>query len=50
MSRMWASSLDHVVEVEVVTADGSVRRASREENADLFWAGNLFPSLRGESS
>ncbi|KAK1763470.1 FAD-binding domain-containing protein [Phialemonium atrogriseum] len=38
MSRMWGSCLDHVVGVEVVTADGSIRRASSTENSDLFWA------------
>ncbi|RKU47791.1 hypothetical protein DL546_006876 [Coniochaeta pulveracea] len=38
MSRMWGSLLDHVVEVEVVTADGSIKRASSTENQDLFWA------------
>jgi hypothetical protein len=38
MSRMWGSALDHIVEVEIVTADGSVRRASDDENADLLWA------------
>lgn len=35
---MWGSALDHVVGVEVVTADGVVRNASDTENADLFWA------------
>lgn len=38
MSRMWGNTLDHVVEVEVVTSDGQVRRASEDENEDLFWA------------
>ncbi|KPM43711.1 hypothetical protein AK830_g2891 [Neonectria ditissima] len=38
MSRMWGSALDHVVEVEVVTADGSIQRANETENSDLFWA------------
>jgi FAD/FMN-containing dehydrogenase len=38
-SRMWGSTLDHVVEVEVVTADGHIRRASKSQNADLFWVG-----------
>lgn len=38
MSRMWGTALDHVVEVEVVTADGKVQRASQNENADLFFA------------
>ncbi|KAH7363491.1 FAD binding domain-containing protein [Plectosphaerella cucumerina] len=37
-SRMWGSCLDHVVEVEVVTADGKIQRASEEENSDLFFA------------
>ncbi|KAL2264184.1 hypothetical protein VTK26DRAFT_890 [Humicola hyalothermophila] len=44
MSRMWGTALDHVVEVEVVTADGKIQRASETENSDLFWA------LRGASS
>lgn len=37
MSRMWGSALDHVEEVEVVTADGEIRRASYTENEDLFY-------------
>ncbi|KAI1173720.1 hypothetical protein F4777DRAFT_556523 [Nemania sp. FL0916] len=37
-SRMWGSCLDHVVEVEVVTADGSIKRANETENSDLFFA------------
>lgn len=37
MSRMWGSSLDHVVEVEVVTADGKIQRANALQNSDLFW-------------
>ncbi|KID85109.1 FAD-binding, type 2 [Metarhizium guizhouense ARSEF 977] len=37
-SRMWGTALDHVLSVQVVTADGHVRTASRDENADLFWA------------
>lgn len=43
-SRMWGSCLDHVLEVEVVTAEGEVVTANEEENADLFWVGP-FPSL-----
>ncbi|KND86277.1 Cannabidiolic acid synthase [Tolypocladium ophioglossoides CBS 100239] len=38
MSRMWGSALDHVVEVQVVTAAGDIKTASETENADLFWA------------
>ncbi|KAI1075349.1 Glucooligosaccharide oxidase [Whalleya microplaca] len=37
-SRMWGSCLDHVLEAEVVTADGSIKRASETENSDLFFA------------
>lgn len=37
MSRMWGSALDHIEEVEVVTADGEIRRASYTENPDLFF-------------
>ncbi|CCC10462.1 hypothetical protein SMAC4_08015 [Sordaria macrospora] len=44
MSRMWGSALDHVVEVEVVTADGKIQRASETQNSDLFWG------LRGAAS
>ncbi|KAK4638794.1 hypothetical protein QC761_704440 [Podospora bellae-mahoneyi] len=44
MSRMWGSALDHIVEVEVVTADGKIQRASATQNEDLFWA------LRGSAS
>ncbi|KAK3331584.1 hypothetical protein B0T19DRAFT_490219 [Cercophora scortea] len=38
MSRMWGSCLDHVVEVEVVTADARIRQASETRNPELFWA------------
>ena len=34
---MWGNALDHVLAVEVVTADGVVRQASESENGDLFW-------------
>ncbi|KAK4152091.1 hypothetical protein C8A00DRAFT_44783 [Chaetomidium leptoderma] len=44
MSRMWGSSLDHVVEVEVVTADGAIQRANSSLNSDLFW------TLKGAAS
>ncbi|PKS10146.1 hypothetical protein jhhlp_001896 [Lomentospora prolificans] len=37
-SRMWGTALDHVVEVEVVTAGGNIVRANEQENSDLFWA------------
>lgn len=37
MSRMWGAALDHIVEVEVVTANGSIVRASEDQNSDLFF-------------
>lgn len=37
-SRLWGAALDHVEEVEVVTADARVLRASPSQNSDLFWA------------
>ncbi|KAF1814622.1 FAD-binding domain-containing protein [Eremomyces bilateralis CBS 781.70] len=37
-SRMWGTSLDHVVDVTVVTAKGDIVKASESENSDLFFA------------
>lgn len=31
-------ALDNLISVDIVTADGKLRIASQEENADLFWA------------
>ncbi|KIJ46864.1 Glucooligosaccharide oxidase [Sphaerobolus stellatus SS14] len=38
LSRMYGLTLDHVLEVEVVLADGTITKASAEENPDLFFA------------
>jgi FAD/FMN-containing dehydrogenase len=38
LTRRFGWTVDNLLEVEIVTADGQVRRASRNENADLFWA------------
>ena len=38
LARRFGWSVDNLVEAEVVTADGAVRRASRDEHPDLFWA------------
>ncbi|KAK6542431.1 hypothetical protein TWF694_006387 [Orbilia ellipsospora] len=43
VGRMWGLTVDQTVEVEVVTADGQIRRANKSHNSDLFWA------LRGAS-
>ena len=38
LTRRFGWTVDNLLEVEIVTADGEVRHASREENVDLFWA------------
>ncbi|TDO35735.1 FAD/FMN-containing dehydrogenase [Kribbella sp. VKM Ac-2527] len=38
LSRKHGLSIDNIVSVEIVTADGQIRRASEDENPDLFWA------------
>jgi len=38
LSRRFGWTVDDLEEVEIVTADGTVRRCSRTANADLFWA------------
>lgn len=38
LARKHGLTIDHLVAVEMVLADGSVVRASATENADLFWA------------
>lgn len=38
LSRKWGLSIDNLLEVDVVLADGSLVTANDKENADLFWA------------
>ncbi|HET9781491.1 MAG TPA: FAD-binding oxidoreductase [Candidatus Dormibacteraeota bacterium] len=38
LSRRFGWTVDNLEEVEIVTADGVVRRAAADENEDLFWA------------
>ena len=38
LTRRFGWTVDDLEEVEIVLADGSVTRASRDENAELFWA------------
>lgn len=38
ISRKFGMSVDNLLSADVVTADGELRRASENENADLFWA------------
>ena len=38
LTRRFGWAVDNLLEVEIVTADGEIRTASRSENTDLFWA------------
>jgi FAD/FMN-containing dehydrogenase len=38
LTRRFGWTVDNLEEVEIVTADGEIRSASRKENAGLFWA------------
>jgi hypothetical protein len=38
VARRFGLSLDNVLGVDIVTADGEFRRAGPEENPDLYWA------------
>jgi FAD/FMN-containing dehydrogenase len=38
LTRRFGWTVDNLEEVEIVTADGRIRTASRDQHADLFWA------------
>lgn len=38
LTRRFGWAVDNLEEVEIVTADGRIRIASRDEHADVFWA------------
>jgi len=38
LSRMFGATVDHLREVEIVTADGEIRRVNKDVEPDLFWA------------
>ena len=38
LTRRFGWTVDNLEEVEIVTADGEVRRAAADEHPDLFWA------------
>lgn len=44
-SRQWGSTLDHVREVEVVLADGTITRANETQNPDLYFVRDHAPHL-----
>jgi FAD/FMN-containing dehydrogenase len=37
LSRGLGLTIDNLISADIVTADGTLRRASQNENADLFW-------------
>jgi len=37
VARKFGLALDNVRSVDIITADGQFRRASKDENADLYW-------------
>lgn len=38
LSRPWGLTLDHLLELEMVDANGNLIHANADHNADLFWA------------
>jgi FAD/FMN-containing dehydrogenase len=38
LTRRFGWAVDNLEEVEIVTADGAIRAASRQEHPDLYWA------------
>lgn len=38
LSRKYGMTVDNLIGVEIVTADGQIRQANEKENPDLFWA------------
>jgi FAD/FMN-containing dehydrogenase len=34
---MWGLTLDHIMDMEDVLADGTITRANQDQNPDLFW-------------
>jgi FAD/FMN-containing dehydrogenase len=38
LTRRFGWTVDNLLEVQIVTADGAVRRAAADEHPDLFWA------------
>jgi FAD/FMN-containing dehydrogenase len=38
LTRKHGLTIDNLLSVEIVTADGRIRRASADENPDLYWA------------
>ena len=37
LMRMYGLTIDNLISVDIITADGVMRKASKDENPDLFW-------------
>ena len=46
VTRRYGFAADQLVAADVVTADGQARRASADDNPDLFWAMRRRRQLR----
>ena len=44
-SRQWGTTLDHICEVEVVLANGTITRANEKQNPDLYFVCHVITSL-----
>jgi FAD/FMN-containing dehydrogenase len=38
LTRKYGLTIDNLIAIDVVTADGAMRRASDRDNGELFWA------------
>lgn len=46
-SRAWGLTLDHILELEVVLANGTIVRATPKKNSDIFWVRYPLKSPHG---
>lgn len=45
-ARMWGLTLDNILSINVVLADGSIKTASSSSNSNLFWVSfRIFSSI-----
>lgn len=49
LSRKYGLTLDNLLSVDMVTADGQLHRASEQENPDIFWGSEEAGEISGWS-